>query len=68
MIKIVKEGPATFKTTCDRCRSELEYEVEDVDVGGHIRCSKCGQLIKHTPSYYSSYTGDFVRPSTATIT
>jgi hypothetical protein len=47
-MKVVQEGSLTKRVTCKRCKSELEYEPEDVkftsyeDSGKyHIQCPFC---------------------------
>jgi hypothetical protein len=48
-VKIVQEGSLTKRTSCKRCKSELEYEPEDVKSTSyedsatkyHIQCPLC---------------------------
>ena len=48
-MKVVQEGSLTKRVTCKRCKSELEYEPEDVKftnyedsgIKYHIRCPFC---------------------------
>jgi DNA-directed RNA polymerase subunit RPC12/RpoP len=52
MIKVLDkktEEPKAYKTICDECRAELEYEYEDTHEGyagmRHITCPECGYEI-----------------------
>jgi DNA-directed RNA polymerase subunit RPC12/RpoP len=52
MIRVLNkktEEPKVYKTRCDECRAELEYEYEDTYEGyagmRHIKCPKCGYEI-----------------------
>lgn len=48
-MKVVQEGSLTKRATCKRCKSELEYEPEDVESTSyedsgtkyHIHCPFC---------------------------
>lgn len=60
-MKVVQEGSLTKRTTCKRCKSELEYEPEDVKmttyedspIKWYIQCPFC--LKKLGPSYSFVY-------------
>ena len=47
MIKIIKEGKKSFVETCPKCGCEFEYELEDVDASGAVRCPYCEERIIH---------------------
>ena len=60
-MKVVQEGSLTRRATCKRCKSELEYEPEDVKstsyedsgIKYHVQCPFC--LKKLGPSYSFVY-------------
>jgi hypothetical protein len=52
-VKVVQKGSLTKRVTCKRCKSELEYEPEDVKstsyedgpITYHIQCPLCLQKL-----------------------
>lgn len=46
MIKIIKDGVKTFKTTCPNCGCEFTYENEDINISVVI-CPCCNNPIYH---------------------
>lgn len=52
MVKVINkqtEEPKIYKTTCDECRAELEYEKNDTYIGAlgsrEIICPSCGKRV-----------------------
>jgi hypothetical protein len=72
-VKIVQEGSLTRRVTCKRCKSELEYEPEDVksttytdgdtidNVEFYIQCPLCLQKLGQNFCFvYVTHAGDQV--------
>lgn len=58
-MKVVQEGSLTKRVTCKRCKSELEYEPEDVKstsyedsgIKYHIQCPLCLKKLGESYSF-----------------
>ena len=48
MKKIIKGAFTRFRTDCQKCGCEFEYELEDVVTGLEVKCPDCGF---HTPHH-----------------
>ena len=49
MIKVIRHGYDSYRTTCDNCNCYFEYTMADVQ-NGHVYCPDCGAIILHLTS------------------
>lgn len=52
MIKVVKQGCASFEATCHKCRAVFTYTLDDVSRnyvrgGEGVWCPSCAEWIRH---------------------